>query len=106
MFWKRKQAKLIPVRPRNYRRICLRAIEVAVEPHVFFQGKEISDFSEAGVLTQHSLRGCYDFAILDGKKLVLMFHDHPDEMGISEEYEALALFCAEQGWLKIEGPAS
>jgi hypothetical protein len=98
--------KLIPVRPKNYRSICLRAIEVSKEPHVFFNGSELADFSENGSLTQRALRGCRDFAILDGKVHVLGFHDHPDQMGISAEYEELARFCEAQGWLKIEGPAS
>ena len=103
---KRKTSKLIPVRPKNYRRICLKAIEVSKEPHVLFDGSEVSDFSDNGSLTQRALLKCRDLEILDGKLLVLGFHDHPDQMGISAEYEELARFCESQGWLKIEGPAS
>ena len=106
MFGSRKKSKLIPVRPKNYRRICLRAIETAKDPHVFFNGCELSDFSERGRLTQKALRECHDFAILDGQVHVLGFHDHPDQMGISQDYKELAQFCEAQGWLKIEGPAS
>jgi hypothetical protein len=106
VFGKRKRSKLIPIRPKNYRSICLRAIETSKEPHVYFNGTEVSDFSEQGSLTQGGLRQCHDFAIFDGKEHVLGFHDHPDEMGISERYEKLARFCEAQGWLKVEGPAS
>jgi hypothetical protein len=106
VFGRRKRSKVIPVRPKNYRSICLRAIETSKEPHVYFNGKEVSDFSEQGSLTQRALRECRDFAILDGKEHVLGFHDHPDQMGISAAYEELALFCEAQGWLKVEGPSS
>jgi hypothetical protein len=44
--------------------------------------------------------------ILDGQVHVLGFHDHPDQMGISQDYEELAQFCEAQGWLEIEGPPS
>ena len=106
MFGRRSRAKLIPVRPKNYRSICLRAIETLKDPHVYFNGTELSDFSEQGSLTQRALRQCHDFSILDGKEHVLGFHDHPDQMGISERYRELALFCEAQGWLKVEGPAA
>lgn len=46
MFWKKREpAKLIPVLPKNYRRISLKAIDLADDPRVFMNKKEVFDFS-------------------------------------------------------------
>ena len=55
MLWFKKQKetkKLIAVRPKNYRRIVLHAIEKCKEPNVWMDGERVSDFSEAGPLAQ------------------------------------------------------
>jgi hypothetical protein len=94
------------VRPKNYRRIALDAIGLASNPVVLVNGRLTTDFSEAGPLTQRKIRGYRDFEIRDGDSPILGFHDHPDEMWVSEAHAAVAQHCASQGWLKIQGPAS
>jgi hypothetical protein len=94
--------KWIPVRPKNYRRIALYAIEHATDPIVLMNGRRVSDFSESGQLTQKGIRPCRDFEIRDGTVPILGFHDHPDEMWIVDSRRELADHCAAQGWLKIE----
>ena len=98
--------KLIPVLPTNYRRIALAAIEHAVVPVVLMNGAKVTDFSEAGPVTQKSIRRCRDFEVRDGAAPILGFHDHPDEMWVAEDYRALAEHCAAAGWLTVQGPAS
>lgn len=64
MFWKRvEKFKLIPVLPKNYRNICLRAIEVASAPRVLMDKEVITDFSDQGKLTQKGIRGCINFEV-------------------------------------------
>jgi len=64
MFWsKSKKPKLIPVLPKNYRKISLTAIKLASDPHVLINKREIYDFSEQGPQTQEGIRGCLDFEI-------------------------------------------
>lgn len=107
MFWKKKGAfKLIPVLPKNYRSICLRAIEIASEPMVLMDKKVVTDYSDQGNLTQQGIRVCINFEIRDGEVGILGFHDHPNEMWVNEGYQDFANYCEQQGWLKIEGPAS
>lgn len=98
--------KAVPVRPKNYRRIALYAISRAASPVVLMNRKRVEDFSEAGPVTQKGIRECRDFEILDGPASILGFHDHPDEMWVAESYVAIAEYCAAQGWMKIEGPAT
>ena len=106
MFWKRTATfKLIPVLPKNYRSICLHAVEVASDPKVLMDNQAITDFSEQGNLTQKGLRGCISFEIRDGNVGIVGFHDHPDEMWINENYQSFAIYCEQQGWLRIEGSA-
>ncbi len=97
---------MIPVLPKNYRRIALHAIGMAVSPVVLMDGKRIEDFSESGPLTQKGIRPCIDFEVRDGATPMLGFHDHPNEMWVAAGYRALAEHCQNEGWLKIEGPAS
>ena len=107
MFWRREEKfKLIPVLPKNYRSICLRAIELAADPKVTMDKQAITDFSEQGKLTQKSIRNCINFEIKDGNVGIVGFHDHPEEMWINENYQDFASYCEQQGWLRIEGPAS
>lgn len=107
MFWKRKNTiKMIPVLPKNYRSICIQAVEVSSEPVVIMDKKVITDYSDQGRLTQSGIKECRNFEIRDGHKAILGFHDHPNEMWISEQYEDFARHCEKQGWLKIEGSAS
>jgi len=107
MFWRRKNTfKMIPVLPKNYRSICLRAIKIASEPIVLMDKKAITDYSDQGRLTQSGIRSCRNFEIRDGNQAILGFHDHPNEMWINEQYEDLARYCENEGWLKIEGSAS
>ena len=68
--------------------------------------KEIDDYSEQGKLTQKGIRSCINFEIKDGNIGIVGFHDHPNEMWISEKYDQFAKQCESNGWLKIEGPAS
>lgn len=98
--------QLIAVLPKNYRRIALYAIQVANRPVVLMDGKQVSDFSEAGPLTRRGIRPCIDFEVRDGSDPILGFHDHPDEMWVSPTYRALAEHCAAQGWLKIQSARS
>lgn len=98
--------KLIPVLPKNYRRIALHAISAAANPVVLINRKPVTDFSEQGPLTQHLIRSCIDFEVRDGSRPILGFHDHPNEMWVTETYSSIAKYCAEQGWLKIEEGAS
>jgi hypothetical protein len=57
MFWKQKGSfRLIPVLPKNYRSICLHAIEIASEPCVVVDNDVVTDFSERGRLTQKGIR--------------------------------------------------
>lgn len=107
MFWNQKGAfKLIPVLPKNYRSICLHAIEMASEPIVLLDKQVVTDFSEQGALTQKGIRGCINLEIRDGYVGILGFHDHPNEMWINENYHDFANYCENKGWLKIQGPAS
>jgi len=107
MFWKRRESfRLIPVLPKNYRSICLYAIEVASEPSVVMDNGVVADFSERGRLTQKGIRNCANLEIRDGGVGILGFHDHPDEMWINENYQDFATYCEHQGWLQIQGPAS
>ena len=107
MFWKRADAfKLIPVLPKNYRSISLRAIEIASDPVVLMDKHVVTDFSDQGNLTQKGIRVCINFEIRDGNVGILGFHDHPDEMWINENYQEFAKYCEQQGWLRIAGPAS
>ena len=98
--------KWIPVRPKNYRRIALYAIQHATTPVVLMNGKRVDDFSESGPLTQKGIRPCRDFEVRDGSTPSLGFHDHPDQMWIVESHRELAEHCAAEGWLKIQGHAS
>ena len=98
--------KWIPVRPKNYRRIAIYAIQHATNPIVLVNGKRVQDFSESGPLTQKGIRPCRDFEVRDGSVPILGFHDHPDHMWIVESYRELAEHCAAEGWLKIQGRAS
>jgi hypothetical protein len=98
--------KQIPVLPTNYRRIALYAISVAADPVVLVNRQRVQDFSEAGPLTQKKIRPLRNFEIRDGESPILGFHDHPNEMWVSEAYAAVAEYCASQGWLKIQRPAS
>ena len=97
--------KLIPVLPKNYRRIALYAIEVASTPVVLFNGKPIEDFSETGPLTQSGIRKLVNFEVRDGGNPIVGFHDHPNEMWIAENYANVASHCEAQGWLKVQGRA-
>jgi len=107
MFWKHKEtSKLIPVLPKNYRRICLRAIELASDPRVLMDKKPVTDFSEQGKLTQEGIRSCINFEVLDGKVGIVGFHGYPNEMWVNENHKDFASYCEQQGWLRIEGPAS
>jgi hypothetical protein len=107
MFWKRKERfKLIPVLPKSYRSICLRAIEIAVDPIVLMDKCVVTDFSEQGRLTQKGIRDCINFEIRDGNVGILGFHDHPNEMWVNENYQEFAKYCEHQGWLRVEGLAS
>jgi hypothetical protein len=107
MFWRREEKfKLIPVLPKNYRSICLRAIELASYPKVMMDKQAITDFPEQGKLTQEYIRNCVNFEIKDGNVSILGFHDHPKEMWINENYQDFANYCELQGWLRIEGPAA
>lgn len=105
MFWskKRKQIKnLIAVRPKNYRRIVLYAIEKCKEPNVWMDANHVKDFSEDGPLVQSQIGMCIDFLIRDGSEDVLGFHDHPDQMWVTENYRYIAEHCDNEGWLKIQ----
>jgi len=101
-----RTGKLIPVLPKNYRRIALYAISVAVRPVVLVNGRPVDDFSAAGPLTQKKIRSYRDFEIRDGASPILGFHDHPNEMWVSETHAPVVDYCASQGWLKAQGPAS
>ena len=93
--------KVIGVRPKNYRSIALKAIELAEKPRVFMNKKPVTDFSDRGPLVQKQIRQCLDFVVKDGRTLIVGFHDHPDEMVIAESYLEFAKFCDDQGWLEI-----
>jgi len=98
--------RLIAVLPKNYRSIALHAISVAQDPVVLVDRERTTDFSERGPLTQRGIRACINFEVRDGSRAILGFHDHPSEMWVTETYACVAEYCAEQGWLKIEGGAS
>jgi hypothetical protein len=100
------KVRWIPVLPKNYRSIALYAIESASEPVLLINRKREDDFSESGPLTQKGIRNLRNFEIRDGETPILGFHDHPNEMWVTEDYEALAHYCEEKGWLKIQGRAS
>ena len=107
MFWKEKGSfRLIPVLPKNYRSICLHAIEIASEPCVVVDNDLVTDFSERGRLTQKGIRNCTNLEIRDRDVGIVGFHDHPSEMWINENYQDFANYCEHQGWLQIQGPAS
>jgi hypothetical protein len=97
------RGKLIPVSPKNYRRIALYAISVSLQPVVLGDKQRITDFSETGPLTQKGIRKFINFEIRDGLDPILGFHDHPNEMWIAENYADVVEYCASQGWLKVEG---
>lgn len=97
-----RSARLIPVLPKNYRSISLRAIEISSNPQVFMDRQAIVDFSSQGSLTQKNIRACTSFEIRDGSVGILGFHDHPREMWINEDYREFARYCEQQGWLRIE----
>lgn len=65
--------------------------------------KPVEDFSERGPLTQSGIRACRDFEVRDGQASMLGFHDHPNEMWVDRDFEALATRCEAAGWLKIRG---
>jgi len=94
--------KLIAVHPKNYRSIALKAIEIAKVPRVFLDKEEVFDFSDRGPLTQAGIRRCIDFVIKDGKTKIVGFHDHPDEMWVTQPFREFAAFCESQGWLAIQ----
>jgi hypothetical protein len=100
------RGKLIPVLPKNYRRIALYAIESAAEPVVLADRKRVDDFSGAGPLTQRGIRTLRNFEVRDGSSPILGFHDHPSEMWVSASHVAVAQHCASQGWLTIQGGAT
>lgn len=81
--------------------MALYTIEKCSEPKVWMDGMLVDDFSEHGSLVQSRIRICIDFLIRDGNKDVPGFHDHPDEMWISENYRCIAEHCHNQGRLKI-----
>ncbi len=99
-------SKLIPVRPKNYRSVAMYAIQAARTPVVFVNRKPITDFSEAGPLTQNGIRQMRDFEVRDVDKPIFGFHDHPDEMWVAEAQASIAEHCQAQGWLEIEGRVS
>lgn len=90
------------LRPKNYRRIALAAIDVAEDPVVLMNNRQIKDFSDRGPLTQRGIRVCRDFEIRDGQRPILGFHDHPDEMWFDTSHDDLLRYCKAQGWLKIQ----
>ena len=96
----------IPVLPKNYRSIAIYALDSAHDPILLINKKPETDFTENGPLTQKRIRTFIDMEIRDGVIPILGFHDHPNEMWIDERYRTLVEYCEEQGWLKIEGPAS
>ena len=98
----KKNHAVIGVRPKNYRRIALHAIEECQDPIVLMNGVRVHDFSEHGLLVQKEIRACLNFVIRNGREDVLGFHDHPDEMWVAEKYRRVAKYCCQQGWLKIE----
>jgi len=98
--------KLIPVLPKNYRRIALYAIGISSDPIVLANKQRITDYSETGPLTQKQIRQFLNFEIRDGSKPIVGFHDHPNEMWVSEQYADFARHCESQGWLKVQGNAS
>ena len=98
--------KQIPVLSKNYRSIALYVIEKIENPIVFMNRTEVKDFSDKGPLTQRGIRKCRNFYIHNSSEIVIGFHDHPNEMWISDKYRGLAEHCQRQEWLKIEGPPS
>jgi hypothetical protein len=100
------RGKLIPVLPKNYRRIALYAIGLASAPVVLVNRKPVHDFSESGPLTQDRIRKLTDFEVRDGGNAILGFHDHPNEMWVAENFAHVAEHCELQGWLKVQGRAS
>ena len=93
---------LIAVLPKNYRAIALEAISMAKRPVVLLDKKIVSDYTETGPLNQHNISQCINFEIRDGSTTMVGFHDHPNEMWISQEFAMLATVCCENGWLKIQ----
>jgi hypothetical protein len=69
---------------------------------VWADKRRCDDFSDAGPLTQRGIARLRDFEIRTGNTLILAFHDHPSEMWIDDDFQALALRLAELGHLKIE----
>jgi hypothetical protein len=100
------RGKLIPVLPKNYRSIALYAMSIATEPIVLVNRRPVQDFSERGPLTQKGIHECIDFEVRDGSKPILGFHDHPNEMWVTESYAQLAEHCQAEGWLTVQGHAS
>ena len=55
---------------------------------------------------KEGIRNLIIIAIIDGIKLIVGYHDHPNEMFITERHKDFAELCENKKWLKIEGPAS
>jgi len=94
------------VLPKNYRRIALYAASLAQDPVILMDRIVVEDLTDRGPVTQSGIRQCLNFEVRDGKVAILGFHDHPREMWITEDYNEVAEYCQQQGWLKIDGPAS
>src|SRR5207237_9079580 len=76
----RTRERWIPVRPKNYRRIAIYAIENTVNPVVLMNRRRVNDFTESGPLTQKGIRTCQGFEIRDGAAPILGFHANPAEL--------------------------
>lgn len=98
--------KLIPVLPKNYRRIAHYAIESTASPVVLVNRKRVENFTEAGPLTQRGIGACRDFEVLDGTSPILGFHNSPREMWFSASHASIAEHRATQDWFTIQGGAS
>jgi hypothetical protein len=99
---KKSMPPVIWVKPKNYRRIAIYAIENCTNPTVWLDGTQVVDFSENGLLVQKTIRQCRNFLIKDEDTEVLGFHDHPNEMWIAQKYKRIAEYCSEKDWLKID----
>ena len=94
---------LIGVIPKNYRQIVMYVLEHHQGSKVYCNKKLCTDYSTDGNLTQSGIKILKDFLIIAGNgKELIGFHDHPNEMWLSTELSALAKYCENQGWLKIE----
>lgn len=100
-------SKLVPVLPKKInRRIALYAASVAQDPVILMDRVKVEDPTDRGPVTQRGIRQGRNFEVRDGRVAILGFHDHPREMWVTEDFQELAEYCQQQGWLKIEGPAS